>query len=173
MGKIIAVCLILLCMLLLLAYIKDQLNKLLGNAKPSGQIQFVPQQYTPFRENYELYADVLISCVNNNCKKLGLQQPKDRLHHYAPIQERVYKAGKYLIYSYIFDREFDISSGNGLAKIKNPVYVAVDNSTIRNTLNGCFPDYCIDNNLYCCQIYGVSNVGNSRIRISIIGETYV
>ena len=43
MGKIIAVCLILLCMLLLLAYIKDQLNKLLGNAKPSGQIQFVPQ----------------------------------------------------------------------------------------------------------------------------------
>ena len=113
MGKIIAVCLILLCMLLLLAYIKDQLNKLLGNAKPSGQIQFVPQQYAPFRENYELYADVLISCVDNNCKKLGLQQPKDRLHHYAPIQERVYKAGKYLIYSYIFDREFDISSGNG------------------------------------------------------------
>ena len=115
MGKVILVCLILLGILLLLAYIEDKLQ---DNAKPSGQIQSVPLKDVNLYIDYELYADALIACVNSNCEILGLRQPKDRPYHYAPPQERIHRSCRNLFYSYLFEREFDISSGNGMKKSK-------------------------------------------------------
>ena len=167
MGKVILVCLILLGILLLLAYIEDKLQ---DNAKPSGQIQSVPLKDVNLYIDYELYADALIACVNSNCEILGLRQPKDRPYHYAPPQERIHRSCRNLFYSYLFEREFDISSGNGMKKIKNPTYIRIDNQTIYNTLSASFPNYCYDRNLPPCQIYAVSDLGTSRIIVSIVGE---
>ena len=62
MGKVILVCLILLGILLLLAYIEDKLQ---DNAKPSGQIQSVPLKDVNLYIDYELYDEKRVIEINN------------------------------------------------------------------------------------------------------------